>query len=282
MLKNPNIGPNAVFVPTRNGAFRRFNAATGKPMDAGPGDAHGLFDRDGKIHFGELPAAMAQDQMPDFRPDAPAKAAAVGARREQMDQSDDGPLTKEHAAQLSDLAFKAGASEDDLRTFQRVLAQLCGGGDDPTSGAATDQKSGRITRDAAAKIWDIAKDQLSPADLAELTERLKACLAGEGEAMDAPPNFVGKPLTGGGMVTGDESARQAGVARQQFLRDHPYMANVGHAPPYGEHAPPSRARRQAARLALDDASRQGGGGGGQMDADLREALASVAKIGRAY
>jgi hypothetical protein len=226
----------------------------------------------GKITRGR--AGVALDAMPDFRPDAPAKAAAVGARREQMDQGDNGAISREHASQLHDLAFKAGVPEADHQAFARVLALLAGGGDDP-AGSATDRKGGRLSRDTASKIWTLAKDKLSPQDLATLTEKLKACLADEGEAQDAdhPPAFSGQPLRPG--MAGD-------AARRAFLRDHPYMANVGHAPPYGEQMAP-RDRRQAA-LALDAARRASASGGAETESnpDLRAALASMAKIGRCY
>jgi hypothetical protein len=67
MLKNPNNGPNAVFVPRPDGSFRRFDGTTGRPMDHQKNGApNGLYDQNGKLFFGAMPPDLVCDAMPSL------------------------------------------------------------------------------------------------------------------------------------------------------------------------------------------------------------------------
>jgi hypothetical protein len=201
---------------------------------------------------------MALDQMPtnfsSTPPMDPAKAQAIGARKQQMDQSPAGAISKEHAAALHDLAHKAGTPESDLDAFARVLATLCGGGE--AGGAAQDRNGGKISRARAAKAYDLAAPKLSPADLAQFVEMLKGMV--DPNLEDEEEEAQGQP--GGGMV--GDAAREFGFDRIR-PDDH-----------YGEPIPPSRYLRQAkgARLALDAAS------GTDRDAEFRREWPQVARL----
>jgi hypothetical protein len=290
-LENRNHG-NAVFIPTVGGNFKRFHAMSGTPMPAGPQDAHGLFDAGGgNIGFGKLPAAMALDAaIPNFRPDAPTRAAAVGAQREQQaGGSDNGAISKTDAAALVDLASKAGASEADLQALGRVLVLLTGADDDnqvpPTTG---DQNRGgqKISVDKANRIAALAKDKISPADFNQLVEMLRPFVDPNMEdedvqGQDQPPPFKGAPLRGGG-ITGD-AALAAFQETDPTLREAlASMARIKPDDNYGVQAPPSRHMREAqrARLALDE--RRGGSTAEETNPDLAAAIAGRSRIGRCY
>jgi hypothetical protein len=279
MLKNPS-NENAVFVARPDGGFSRFNALNGRPMPAAHSSEPVLYDAGGgKIGFGRFSPTMAQDQMPanlsSMPPIDPSKAQAIGARRQSQDQSEPQALSKEHAAALHDLAVKANVPESDYQAFSRVLALLSGGGE---AGGAADRGggSGKITRDQAARAWQIAKDGgLSPQDLSEFTKLLANMIGPDLEepndegALDQPPAFPGRPTPGGKLV-GDAArsfdAEFPNVRRLALSDDH-----------YGEQAPPSRKALKQSALALDAATRTGGGddylgGDKQLDADIRRIL----------
>jgi hypothetical protein len=172
----------------------------------------------------------------------PNKAAAIGARKQQMDQSEPGAITKEHAAALHDMAHKAGANEADLDAFGRVLSALAG--TDPTT-QDRGGGSGKISRARAHKAWSLAKDKLSPADLAKFTEMIRPMvdwdLPDEDEegpgAMDSAPSLA---------------------ERERFLKDHPEIARIKPDDHFGVPVPTTRRQRQQSALALDAAQRGGG------------------------
>ncbi len=284
---NPN-GPTAVFIARPDGTFRRFDAKTRKAWDApreqGP---IGTYGADGSMYIGVDPR-MAMDAaldpnagVPPMRPD---RAAAIGASKQQQDQGGNGAISREHAASLHDLAHKANLPESDMQGFMNVLAALTGGEPGP---AAQDRGGGarKISRDQARKVWSLAKDKISPAELATLTEMLNDMIDpdmadpdDQGQAQDQPPPFPGRPSRPG--ITGDTALRDA---RREYGLDR-----IGHCPPYGESVPKSRYLREAERLRRDnpnlalDAKTSGGRQSEETNADLRDAIASCKRIGRAY
>jgi hypothetical protein len=221
---------------------------------------------------GALPA-------PQMRPD---RAEAIGQARASTDQSEPQALSKEHAASLIDLAHRAGANQTDLDGFGRVLSLLATGGEHGAP-AAQDRNTGggrKISRDTAIKAWKLAKDKLSPQDLAQLVKMLDDMVdpdmvdtPAQGQAVDQPPAFPGRPTPGGALV-GDQALdferRFPGVLRLARSDDH-----------YAEPCPrrPSPSPRQQ-QLALDSANRAGSGSSLQRrDPQL---YADLMRIGRAY
>ena len=280
---NPN-GPTAVFIARPDGTFRRFDAHTRKAWDApreqGP---IGTYGADGSMYIGvdprmALDAALPPNAgVPPMRPD---RAAAIGASKQQQDQGNNGAISREHAASLHDLAHKANLPESDMQGFMNVLAALAGG----EQGAAAQDRNGgarKISRDQARKVWSLAKDKISPAELATLVEMLNDMVDPDlqdepegGQTGDQP-----RMQKRGGGITGDAALRDA---RREYGLDR-----IGHCPPYGESVPKSKYLREAERLRRDNPSlaldaRTGGAGAEETNADLREALANMAKIGRAY
>lgn len=118
MLRNPNHPPSAVFAPRPDGSFTRFNALTGAPMPASAADAHGLHDRDGKLHFGEMPPYEALDAAPSL-----FDRGASDPRPPARDQGPGGmlhPHQLQAARDLHDFA-KDRLSPDDHRQFADLL-----------------------------------------------------------------------------------------------------------------------------------------------------------------
>jgi hypothetical protein len=250
MLTNPNNAPNAVFVPTAGGYFRRFNANTGRPMDAGPGDEHGLFDSGGRLHYGKLPSTMALDSANGLDP------SSAGFRT---------PNSTSTFSPAPPLPPKSGALTG---RPGETTADQGGGGQ-------------KISRSRAHKIWSMAKDKLSPSDLDQLTKMLKGIVDWslpdedeQGQAQDQPPDqppsFAGQHLRGGGMV-GD-------AALAAFNREWPQVAAIGRDN-MGLPVPKTRYQREAekARLALDERA----GGESALEQFQRE-WPSIARIGRCY
>ncbi|MGA3064665.1 MAG: hypothetical protein ABSD90_15840 [Methylocystis sp.] len=297
MLQNRNHPECAVFVPTGDqGLFRRYNGLTGTPVDAGPADAHGLFDQGGRMYAGRLPAEMALDAMPPGlnpssafarQPSAPnnftpapelraTNATTTGSR--DQGNGNGGGISKETASSLHNMAHRAGVTENDLDAFARVLAALTGA--DPNAmPTAMDRNGGsrKISRDQAARVWSLAKDKISAAELATLTQMLRQMVDSDledegegGQTGDEPPNFVGKPRPGGTMV-GDQALA---AFKSEYGLDR-----IGHCPPYGEPVPRNRFQKEAAKLALD--ARERAGGESALEQFARE-WPEVVRCGRAY
>ncbi len=174
MLKNPNNAANAVFVPTTNGAFARYNALTGAPMPAAAADEFGLFDRDGKMHFGRLPASMATDAMPNLfdrgasDPRPPTSGAVMGSR----DQGAGGTISREQAAAIHDACHHAGCDEVTMEHLGKALSAIVG-----PAAPAKDQNGGggqKISHGAAKRFYDAVSPKLSPADCQTLIQNLMA------------------------------------------------------------------------------------------------------------
>jgi hypothetical protein len=252
MLANKNHTESACFVPTVGGAFARFNSLTGEPMPAGPADGHGLYDAGGgRMGFGRLPASMAQDSAEGLTPNS------AGYRHPSAPTSFQ-PAPELPRTSASGMGVKAETADQE------------GGGR-------------KISRDTASKIWSLAKDKISPAELATLVQMLKGMidpdLADEPEqGQDQPPAFPGRPERPG--IVGD-------AALAAFKSEYG-LDRIGHAPPYGEPVPKSkylreaeRLRRENPRLALD--ARSGGNSlGEKSDADLAAAIEGCRRIGRAF
>ena len=97
-----------------------------------------------------------------------------------------------------------------------------------------------------------------------------------------PPAFPGGP-TPGGVIGADphERPRMASDSALAFDAEFPNVRRLAQSDDhYGVQAEPTRKQRQAVALALDAAS--GGRQPEETNPDLRDALASVARIGRCY
>jgi hypothetical protein len=181
MLRNPNNPENAVFAPRPDGGFTRFNADTGRPWNAGPGDQHGLFDRNGALHFGKLPSTMALDSATGLDP------SSAGYRT---------PNSTSGFTPAPELPAKSGARMGEP------------GGADQNGGGAGGLK---ISRARAHAIWTFMQPKLSAQDLDKLVEMLKPMVdwslpdEDEGADEDQPPAFEGQPLRGGSMRSSDPS-----------------------------------------------------------------------------
>lgn len=287
-LENRNNAPNAVFVPTSGGLFRRFNSMTGRPMDAGPADAHGLFDRDGKMAYGRLPGGMALDAAPTFQPAPDPKPPTSGAVAGSRDQGAGGTITREQAAAIHDMAHHAGCDETTMDGLGRALAAITG-----TAPAAKDQNGGnggagggqKISRGEAHRIWSFLQPKLSPQDLDKATQLLSAMVdeslpdpdeGAQGQAQDQPPRFRGMPQTGG-QITGDAAYQEPNADLADALSG---VARIRPDDHYGQPVPKSRYLREAesARMALDERTRASGSSLEDFARDWPE----VARIGRAY
>ncbi len=243
-LENRNNG-NAVFIPTSGGNFARFNALSGRPMPAGPQDSHGLFDAGGgRIGYGELPAGMANDAAPTFQPAPPSRPTSAAGTGAGMTL---GASQLKAARDLHDFA-KSRLSPEDHGLFSNLLLQYlhrCAGGEADAQGEGDDQNAG-----------------------------------------GGPPAFPGGPSPGG-VIGADPHERphmaadsaQALRARQEFERDFPEAAKIS-IDTMGIQAEPTRKRRRDVALALDAAS--AGRQPEETNADLRDAIAGAARIGRAY
>jgi hypothetical protein len=298
MLKNPNNSPSACFVPTGDkGLFRRFNSATGRPWDAGPGDEHGLYDRSGALHFGKLPRTMALDSAMGLgedpssahyrHPSAPnnfqpapelPRISAAGTRTRDQESGNGSTISKELASKIHDMAHRAGVSEPDMLGLGNALARITG--TDPA--AARDRGNGKISRDTARRAYDIASPKLSPVDREKLVQILSAMIdesledEGQGgQTGDQPPAFKGAPRPGGGMA-GDAAlaAFRAEYGLDRIKLDGGYGTPCPMRPKGSVHDQ---------RLALDARQRAAGGNSGvESNPDLAAALAGMARIGRAY
>ena len=290
-LENRNNAPNAVFVPTSGGLFRRFNSMTGRPMDAGPADAHGLHDRDGRMHFGPLPAGMALDAMPSFYdqtrdPKPPTSGAVMGSRG----PGAGGAITREQAAAIHDACHHAGCDEVTMEHLGKALSAIVG-----PAPAARDQNGNgggggqKMSHGAAKRFYDAISPKLSPADCQTLIQKLMAMVdpslpdedEGEGgQTGDQPPPFKGMPQVGG-KLTGDAALAAYQEPNPDLAAALSSVARIRPDDHYGEAAPPSRYLREArqARMALDE--RQRGGGGSSLE-DFARDWPEVARIGRAY
>jgi hypothetical protein len=246
--------PIFVRVGDHGNAFERYHA-DGRPWPLALDQKGGLFD-------GALPAPNLD----------PAKAAAIGARKQQMDQGDAGAIPRQLASELHDLSFKAGTNEADHAAFTRVLSALCESSPAPgameKAAAADKGGSGRISRSTAHKAWTLARDKLSPGDLAEFTKLLRGMVDESlpndyGDEDEEAPNDVGT-------MAGDEKARAA--TAREFGLDR-----IGVCPKYGEPMPRTRRERQA-RLALD-AAKGGAGDSGYLanDKATDEAIRKILK-----
>ena len=248
MLQNRAHGENAVFVPKADGSgFDRFHALSGRVMPVGPQDSHGLFSEDGRMYHGSLPREMALDSAEGLRPNSAG-----------------------YQGPSSTSAFQPAPQ------LRPTSASRMGESADQGNGGGGPQK---ISRAAAHAIWSLAKDKISAAELDQLTAMLRSMvdpsLPDEGmEISDTHPNPHQRPH-----MAADAALRDA---RREYGLDR-----IGHCPPYGESVPKSKYLREAERLRRDNPSlaldaRTGGAGAEETNADLREALANMAKIGRAY
>ena len=210
----------------------------------------------------------------------PSNEGAGGFLAQSLGQGGDGEgalIDKKTAADLHDAAHMKGASEPDLAAFARVLALLCGGEDPGAEYNARDRR--KMTRDQGEQVAELLKNKLSPEDHAQAVAILKKMIdegeAGEGEAHDEPPPFQGRPTPGGKMV---------GDARRQFEKQWPEIAAIGRDAT-GIQMAPRLAPRPAPRstpLATDAGTRGAGGASVEINPDIDAALASIAKIGRAF
>jgi hypothetical protein len=235
MLKPATQPDDPVFVSMGDGAFRRYHR-DGRPWDIALDQKGGLFE----------PALD------------PSKAAAIGQRRESMDQGGGGAISREHASQLHDLAAKANVPEADHQAFARVLATLCGG----EPGGAADRGNGKISRARAAKAYDIAAPKLSPADLAEFVHLLKGMI---------DPNLPDEDEEApGGQMATDEKARA------DFASRWPEISRIK-IDTWGVPVPETKRDRQKLQMALDA---RPSGGAGEFLAGDPELDAMVKRIGR--
>jgi hypothetical protein len=234
MLRNPNHPPSAVFVPRPDGSFRRFNATSGKPMDHQKTGAPNGL-------FDQNGKLYFGKMPPDMACDAMPSPATTGHGPESPDP---------------EFAYAKHAK---------------GGMLDPSLANAGGQK---ISVDKANRIWALAKDKISPAELDQLVEMLRPLvdpnLEDEGEqAQDQPPDFVGKPRPGGTMATDSALA--------SFNAEYPEISRISRDT-YGMPVPKSRYLKAAtaARLALDERT----GGESALEVFQRE-YPEIMKIGRA-
>lgn len=235
MLQNRNHGEHAVFVPTRGGNFARYNSETGQPWPVGPGDAHGLHDRDGRMHYGPLPAGMALDAMPSL-----------------WDKTSDARDQGNGGGALGASQLKAAR---DLHGFMKT----------------------RLSPEDHGQFSDLMLQYLHRLAGGEANAEGEDQTTGSG-----PPAFPGGP-TPGGVIGADphERPRMASDSALAFDAEFPNVRRLAQSDDhYGVQAEPTRKQRQAVALALDAAS--GGRQPEETNPDLRDALASVARIGRCY
>jgi hypothetical protein len=248
--------PVFVRVGDHGNAFERFHV-DGRPWPLALDQKGGLFDS--APNSGALPAPNLD----------PAKAAAIGARKAQVDQGGGGAIPRELASQLHDMSIKAAMPEADHAAFTRVLSALCASEPSPGAmekAAAADKGggSGKISVDRANRAWKVAKDAgLNPSDLAQFVELLRPfvdpSLSDEDE--ESQPS---------GALAGDEKLRS-------FEADFPEVARIK-IDTWGVPVPETKRDRQKLRMALDAAS-NGGAGGGYLGNDA-ELDAMVKRIGR--
>jgi hypothetical protein len=193
-----------------------------------------------------------------------AKAEQIGARKAQTDQSEPGAISKQHAASLHDLAVAAGANESDLDSFARVLALLSTGGE---HGATAQDRggNGRISRARASKAWNLARDKLSPADLSQFTELLRAMV---------DPSLPDEDEEAQGQAAGQMATDEK--ARADFASRWPEISRIK-IDTWGVPVPETKRDRQKLQMALDARS---GGGAGEFLAGDPELDAMVKRIGR--
>jgi hypothetical protein len=231
MLKNPNNGPNAVFVPRPDGSFRRFDATTGRPMDHQKNGApNGLYDQNGKLFFGAMPPDLACDAMPSLW-DKTADPKPPGSR----DQDTGGSQKISRSSAQKAWAFaKDRLSPEDLEKLIEYLNGLV----DPDLPDDAEDESGPVQfagvpKPGGSMVSSDPSHQPDPAYAADAALRFDAEFPGVRRLANSDTHY-GEPVPPTrkdrqARLALDSASRGQESASDAFAREWPEIMKIGRA-----------------------------------------------------
>lgn len=231
-LENRNNAPHSVFVPSGDsGLFRRYNGMTGRPMDASTADGHGLFDRDG-LRFGTLPATMALDAAPQVFNDRPdPRPPTSGSNISQRQSTDQGAgvaqkISASRARQIWEL-LQSKLSPQDLAQAAKLLEACIDPSlpDEPEAEVSETHPEPSMRPPMAA---DLALAFAEPnADLRAALSSM-ARIGRDTYGLPVPKSSYRREAKSRRLAL-DERTRASGSSLEDFARDWPEVARIGHA-----------------------------------------------------